>query len=129
VTVIESPSAGDILIANGSPPVEGTLSSGVSSISIGEEEPLKEVDEEDVPSGEQIRVVYLTEQVSHHPPISPWYATVPDRGVEASGVDQISARVAGTCTSTAPERPSGLFTYYFQRHPDTTRRFQQGHFH
>ncbi|KIY48496.1 hypothetical protein FISHEDRAFT_43286, partial [Fistulina hepatica ATCC 64428] len=49
-----------------------------------------------------LRVVFLTEQVSHHPPISNYYAACPERGVEMYGTDQISARVAGTSVRIQP---------------------------
>ncbi|KAF5382358.1 hypothetical protein D9757_012719 [Collybiopsis confluens] len=45
---------------------------------------------------EKLRVVYLTEQISHHPPVSAYYAACPSRHVELLGLDQISAKVAGT---------------------------------
>ncbi|KAH8810237.1 hypothetical protein DL96DRAFT_1716942 [Flagelloscypha sp. PMI_526] len=55
------------------------------------------------PAGdERIRVVYVTEQVSHHPPISSFYASAPSRHVEISGVDQISAKVSGTTLRVSP---------------------------
>lgn len=44
----------------------------------------------------RIRVVYLTEQVSHHPPVSAYYASCPARQIEMQGIDQISAKVSGT---------------------------------
>ncbi|KAF5340300.1 hypothetical protein D9611_007865 [Ephemerocybe angulata] len=44
----------------------------------------------------RIRVVYLTEQVSHHPPVSAYYASCPARHIEMQGIDQISAKVSGT---------------------------------
>ncbi|KAH8834958.1 hypothetical protein DL96DRAFT_1729030 [Flagelloscypha sp. PMI_526] len=49
------------------------------------------------PAGDEcIRVVYVTEQVSHHPLISFFYASAPSQHVEISGGDQISAKVSGT---------------------------------
>lgn len=51
---------------------------------------------------DHIRVVYVTEQVSHHPPVSAYYASCPGRGVEMAGVDQISAKVSGTTLRVAP---------------------------
>jgi len=51
---------------------------------------------------ETIRTVYLTEQVSHHPPVSAYYATCPARGVAITGVDQISAKVSGTSVRITP---------------------------
>lgn len=52
--------------------------------------------------GDHIRVVYVTEQVSHHPPVSAYYASCPLRGVEMAGIDQISAKVSGTTVRVAP---------------------------
>ncbi|KIJ63037.1 hypothetical protein HYDPIDRAFT_29732 [Hydnomerulius pinastri MD-312] len=49
-----------------------------------------------------IRVVYITEQVSHHPPVSAYYASCPARSVEMMGIDQISAKVSGTTLRVAP---------------------------
>lgn len=63
--------------------------------------PGKEI-EEDVPAAQTVRIVYLTEQVSHHPPISAYYASCPSRGIEAEGIDQIAARVSGTTVRIAP---------------------------
>ncbi|KAG8740371.1 hypothetical protein FRC11_000290 [Ceratobasidium sp. 423] len=51
---------------------------------------------------DRVRVVFLTEQVSHHPPISSFYITAPERGIEACGVDQISAKVVGTSVRVTP---------------------------
>ncbi|KAI9507142.1 hypothetical protein F5148DRAFT_981805 [Russula earlei] len=40
-----------------------------------------------------LRVAYLTEQISHHPPISAYVAVCPARHISLSGIDQISVRV------------------------------------
>ncbi|KAJ7255359.1 hypothetical protein C8J57DRAFT_607567 [Mycena rebaudengoi] len=48
------------------------------------------------------RVVYITEQVSHHPPISAYHAACPARSLELHGIDQISARISGTTLRVAP---------------------------
>ena len=53
----------------------------------------------DVP---RARVIYVTEQVSHHPPVSAYFAACPSRYVQMSGVDQISAKVSGTTLRVAP---------------------------
>ncbi|KAJ7794643.1 hypothetical protein B0H14DRAFT_2922613 [Mycena olivaceomarginata] len=53
-------------------------------------------------SSDALRVVYLTEQVSHHPPVSAYYAVCPAREVEMSGIDQISARISGTALRVSP---------------------------
>jgi hypothetical protein len=44
------------------------------------------------------RVVFLTEQVLHHPPVSAFYGECRERGISIRGFDQISARFTGTCT-------------------------------
>ncbi|KAF7291928.1 hypothetical protein MIND_01218200 [Mycena indigotica] len=54
------------------------------------------------PSQDTVRVIYITEQVSHHPPVSAYYASCPDRFVELYGIDQISARVSGTTLRVSP---------------------------
>jgi len=40
-----------------------------------------------------LRIAYLTEQISHHPPISAYVASCPARHITLSGIDQISVRV------------------------------------
>src|SRR5260221_5623761 len=40
-----------------------------------------------------LRVAYLTEQISHHPPISAYVASCPTRHITLSGIDQISVWV------------------------------------
>jgi len=40
-----------------------------------------------------LRLAYLTEQISHHPPISAYFAACPARHITLSGIDQISVRV------------------------------------
>ncbi|KAG8761000.1 hypothetical protein FRC12_009471 [Ceratobasidium sp. 428] len=67
----------------------------------GEEETFEDA-EDGQTNGDRVRVVFLTEQVSHHPPISSYYITAPERGVEACGVDQISAKVSGTTVRVTP---------------------------
>ncbi|KAG8216371.1 hypothetical protein J3R82DRAFT_6452 [Butyriboletus roseoflavus] len=49
-----------------------------------------------------LRVVYITEQVSHHPPISAYYAVCPARSIEMRGIDQISAKISGTTLRVMP---------------------------
>jgi len=53
-------------------------------------------------SADAVRIIYLTEQVSHHPPISAYFASCPARSIEMSGIDQISAKVSGTTLRVAP---------------------------
>jgi len=41
-------------------------------------------------------VSYLTEQTSHHPPVSAFYIDCPAKGIVARGFDQLSAKFTGT---------------------------------
>lgn len=45
---------------------------------------------------ERLRIIFITEQVSHHPPVSAYYVSCPQRQIELSGIDQVSAKVSGT---------------------------------
>ncbi|KAH9477467.1 Oxysterol-binding protein-like protein 1 [Psilocybe cubensis] len=59
-----------------------------------------------------VRVVFLTEQVSHHPPVSAYFATCPSRSIEMSGIDQISAKVSGTTLRVSPgQYNQGIFIH------------------
>lgn len=59
---------------------------------------------------EATRVVFLTEQVSHHPPVSAYYASCSQRSIEMLGIDQISAKVSGTTLRVSPgEFNQGIF--------------------
>ena len=47
-------------------------------------------------------VSYLTEQTSHHPPVSAFYIDCPQKGIFARGFDQISAKFTGTSIRITP---------------------------
>jgi hypothetical protein len=49
------------------------------------------------------RITFLTEQVSHHPPISSFFVECKQAGVQLCGVDQLSAKFTGTGESRARE--------------------------
>ncbi|KAL9624226.1 MAG: hypothetical protein Q9160_001473 [Pyrenula sp. 1 TL-2023] len=49
-----------------------------------------------------VRVSFLTEQTSHHPPVSAFYVDCPERGLAARGFDQISAKFTGTSVRVVP---------------------------
>lgn len=67
-------------------------------------------DDNETVNEEPVRVVYLTEQVSHHPPVSAYFASCPSRSITMSGIDQISAKVSGTTLRVAPgQYNQGLF--------------------
>lgn len=99
-------------VANGE--VESNLAAQVSNLSLGAasgsfESPGDSLDA-DVDGTDRVRVAFLTEQISHHPPISAYYATCPERGVALMGIDQISARVSGTGVRVAPgHKNQGIF--------------------
>lgn len=57
-----------------------------------------------------MKVNYLTEQTSHHPPVSAFYIDCPKRGVSARGFDQITAKFTGTSIRVSPgEHNLGIF--------------------
>ncbi|KAG5917271.1 hypothetical protein E4U61_002883 [Claviceps capensis] len=62
------------------------------------------------PDKKPIRISYLTEQTSHHPPVSAFHITCPERGLSARGFDQITARFTGTSVKVLPgEHNLGIF--------------------
>ena len=52
--------------------------------------------------GKPYRVYYLTEQTSHHPPVSAFFYDCPQKGVTARGYDQLSAKFTGTSVRVTP---------------------------
>jgi len=61
-------------------------------------------------------VSYLTEQTSHHPPVSAFYVDCPEKGISARGFDQISAKFTGTSIKvTAGEHNLGIFITLHKR--------------
>ena len=62
------------------------------------------------PDGKTVRVSYLTEQTSHHPPVSAFYVDCPEKGISARGFDQISAKFTGTSIRVTPGQHNlGIF--------------------
>ncbi|KAK5454204.1 hypothetical protein LTS15_006204 [Exophiala xenobiotica] len=49
-----------------------------------------------------VRISFLTEQTSHHPPVSAYWYACPERGIQARGYDQISAKFTGTSVRVVP---------------------------
>jgi hypothetical protein len=47
-------------------------------------------------------ISYLTEQTSHHPPVSAFYVDCPEKGITARGFDQLSAKFTGTSVRVVP---------------------------
>jgi len=82
-------------------PVESNVDAQTSSLSLGAgATELLEADSDEKTN--RIRVIYVTEQVSHHPPVSSYFASCPARQIELRGVDQISAKVSGTTLRVSP---------------------------
>lgn len=53
---------------------------------------------------------YLTEQTSHHPPVSAFYADCPEKGITARGYDHLAAKFTGTSIRvTAGSHNLGIF--------------------
>lgn len=72
------------------------------------------------PSAPVVRVSYLTEQTSHHPPVSAFYVDCPDKGLHARGFDQISAKFTGTSIKVSPgEHNLGIFITLEKRNNET----------
>jgi hypothetical protein len=70
----------------------------------------------------KVKVSYLTEQTSHHPPVSAYYVDCPDKGISAMGFDQLSAKFTGTSVRVIPgEHNEGIYVK-LHRHNDETYR-------
>ena len=67
-----------------------------------------------------VRVSYLTEQTSHHPPVSAFYISCPEKGLYARGYDQITAKFTGTSIKVMPgEHNLGIFITLDKRDNET----------
>lgn len=72
------------------------------------------------PTKPKVRVSYLTEQTSHHPPVSAFYISCPERGLHARGFDQITAKFTGTSIKVMPgEHNLGIFITVEKRGHET----------
>lgn len=66
------------------------------------------------------RISYLTEQTSHHPPVSAFVVSCPDKGITARGFDQITAKFTGTSVKVLPgEHNMGIFITLDKRDGET----------
>ncbi|CAL1708602.1 unnamed protein product [Somion occarium] len=87
---------------------EAELDAQMSNLSLGNINASKSgdlIEGEEIPAladRPRVRIAYLTEQVSHHPPVSAFTAYCPSRQLELSGIDQISAKVSGTTIRVTP---------------------------
>ncbi|EFX03878.1 oxysterol-binding protein [Grosmannia clavigera kw1407] len=72
------------------------------------------------PANGTVRVSYLTEQTSHHPPVSAFFISCPERGLHARGFDQITAKFTGTSIKVSPgEHNLGIFVTLEKRDNET----------
>jgi oxysterol-binding protein-related protein 9/10/11 len=61
-------------------------------------------------SGNKLKISYLTEQTSHHPPVSAWVVECAEKNIIAKGYDQIAAKFTGTSVRvTAGDHNHGIF--------------------
>ena len=85
---------------------ETNLEAGMSNLSLANDQASGAADllegDEAAADKPRVRIVYLTEQVSHHPPVSAYHAVCPSRHLELTGIDQISAKVSGTTVRVMP---------------------------
>lgn len=72
-----------------------------------------------------VTVSYLTEQTSHHPPVSAFYIDCPAKGISARGFDQLSAKFTGTSIRVTPGAHNlGIFVTV---HPRGDEEYQLTH--
>ena len=82
--------------------IEGTSTSTVNTSAV--EQPGSDSESQPVSIG------FITEQTSHHPPVSAFYIDCPESGVIARGFDQISAKFTGTSIRVGPGQHNlGIF--------------------
>ncbi|KAI9654996.1 MAG: hypothetical protein M1829_000714 [Trizodia sp. TS-e1964] len=66
-----------------------------------------------------VKVSFLTEQTSHHPPVSAFYVDCPEKGITAKGFDQISAKFTGTSIRVTPGAHNlGIFITLHKRNDE-----------
>ncbi|WVQ81738.1 hypothetical protein IAT38_003863 [Cryptococcus sp. DSM 104549] len=81
-----------------------------------------------VVDSEKVTVVFLCEQVSHHPPISAAYYYCPEKGIEAYCMDQITAKVSGMSVKVGPGSSNkGIFVRIARDGPGKGEEYQITH--
>ena len=65
-------------------------------------DPIQPQPDSQTASSGPVRISFLTEQTSHHPPVSAYLYECPTRGISARGFDQISAKFTGTAIRVIP---------------------------
>ncbi|KAG8831396.1 hypothetical protein FRC17_003222 [Serendipita sp. 399] len=103
-SVKEPPMLSDHHYAESSPNLQRPVSTHESSYAPST------IEAEESTSAPHSRVLFLTEQVCHHPPISSFHFECSEKGVEGCGVDQIAARITGTTLKVGPgSQNKGIF--------------------
>lgn len=73
----------------------------------------------DSTKGRPVNITYITEQTSHHPPVSAFYAECPEKGISARGYDQLSAKFTGTSIRVTPgQYNEGIFIHLDRQQED-----------
>ncbi|KAK8847695.1 hypothetical protein IAR55_005554 [Kwoniella newhampshirensis] len=81
-----------------------------------------------VVDSEKVTVVFLCEQVSHHPPVSAAYYYCPEKGIEGYGMDQITAKVSGMSVKVGPGSSNkGIFVKIARDGPGKGEEYQITH--
>lgn len=103
---------------------DSPLTSGASSLKSAKADPrtassVSVVQGSETPE-KTTRISYLTEQTSHHPPVSAFWISCPESGLYARGFDQISAKFTGTTIKVSPgEHNYGIFITLEKRDNET----------
>ncbi|KAJ2613525.1 hypothetical protein H4S08_002152 [Coemansia sp. RSA 1365] len=88
---------------------EDTVASSITNVSAGNSSS----------GGSKLSVEYITEQVSHHPPVSAFVYRCKERGIEAAGVDHIAAKFTGLSATVATgSECRGIFVTLKQRNDE-----------
>ncbi|KYK54800.1 Oxysterol-binding protein-like protein 1 [Drechmeria coniospora] len=114
-------------LSNGATPPDGPARSNLSSLKAAAKDDKNasnlslSVPQHGAPADSHpIRVSYLTEQTSHHPPVSAFHVTCPEKGITARGFDQITAKFTGTSVKVLPgEHNMGIFITLDKRDGET----------
>ncbi|ORY84445.1 hypothetical protein BCR37DRAFT_378472 [Protomyces lactucae-debilis] len=71
------------------------------------------------PLQKPIQTAFLCEQTSHHPPVSAYIYSCPEKQIEAVGMDQIAAKFTGTTIKVEPgELNEGIFVKLKKRNEE-----------
>lgn len=97
-------------IHDSAPPISAIKSSSATGSAASSMKSAPVAQAETPKSDKAVRVSYLTEQTSHHPPVSAFFVECPEKGISARGFDQLSAKFTGTSIKVTPgEHNLGIF--------------------